>query len=84
MRFKFFFKKGNQETPAVLGQPGPENAGLMLGAEEFQLEFSIGQSIDLSLRQFLDRLEYVPLCSSGDNLGVRVIYFLCGHRGANV
>ena len=56
MRFKFFFKKGNQETPAVLGQAGPENAALMLGAEEFQLEFSIGQSIDLSLRHFLDVL----------------------------
>lgn len=55
-RFKMFFKKDDQEVPAVLNKPGPENAALMLGAEEFQFEFSIGQPIELSLKQFVDVL----------------------------
>lgn len=55
-RFKMFFKKDDEEVPAVFGQPGPENAALMLGAEEFRFEFSIGQEIALSLKQFLDIL----------------------------
>lgn len=55
-RFQMFFKNDDQEVPAVLNQPGPENAALMLGAEEFRFEFSIGQAIELSLKQFLDVL----------------------------
>ena len=55
-RFKMFFKKDDQQVPAVFNQPGPENAALMLGAEEFRFEFSIGQTIELSLKQFLDVL----------------------------
>jgi hypothetical protein len=55
-RFKLFFEKGDQQVPAILNQPGPENAALMLGAEEFRFEFSIGQAIELSLKQFLDVL----------------------------
>ena len=57
-RFKLFFKKDGEETetPAVLGQPGPENAALMLGAEEFQIEFVVGQPIQLSLKEFIDVL----------------------------
>jgi len=55
-RFKMFFKKEDQEVPAVFNQPGPPNAALMLGAEEFRFEFSIGQEIELSLKQFLDIL----------------------------
>jgi hypothetical protein len=55
-RFKMFFKKDDLEVPAVFNQPGPENAALMLGAEEFRFEFSIGQAIELSLKQFLDIL----------------------------
>jgi len=55
-RFKYFFKKGEEETVAEIGKTRPENASLMLGAEEFQLEFSIGQEIELDLKQFLDIL----------------------------
>jgi hypothetical protein len=55
-RLKMFFKKDDQEVPAILNHSGPENAPLMLGAEQFQLEFSIGQAIELSLKQFLDVL----------------------------
>ncbi|MDP9176944.1 MAG: hypothetical protein M3O61_04620 [Gemmatimonadota bacterium] len=55
-RFKMFFKDGDREVVAVLGKPGPENAALMLGAEEFQFAFAIGQSIELSLKQFVDIL----------------------------
>jgi hypothetical protein len=51
-----FFKKDDEEVPAVFNRPGPENAALMLGAEEFRFEFSIGQAIELSLKQFLDVL----------------------------
>ena len=52
-RFKIFFKKDDQEVPAVFNHIGPKNAALMLGAEEFRFEFSIGQAIELSLKQFL-------------------------------
>lgn len=55
-RFRMFFKRDDQELPAVLNKLGPENAALMLGAEEFQFEFSIGESIELSLKQFVDVL----------------------------
>jgi hypothetical protein len=53
-RFKMFFKKGEEEVPAEIGTAGPENAALMLGAEPFQIQFSLGQKIDLSLKQFID------------------------------
>ena len=55
-KFKYFFKKGEEETIAEIGKIGPENASLMLGAEEFQLEFLIGEEIELDLKQFLDIL----------------------------
>jgi hypothetical protein len=55
-KFKAFFKKGTEEVLAEIGKPGPENAALMMGAEKFQIEFSLGQSIELSLKQFLDIL----------------------------
>lgn len=53
-RFKMFFKKGDAETIAEIGKTGPENAALLLGAEEFQIEFSKDIEIELDLKQFLD------------------------------
>jgi len=44
------------EVPAELGKPGPRNSPLMLGAEEFQIEFGIGQLLEISLKQFIDIL----------------------------
>ena len=55
-RFRLFLKRGEMEVLAEIGKPGPENAPLMLGAEDFVIEFPIGQAIQLSLRQFLDVL----------------------------
>lgn len=55
-RFMTFFKKGDEEVPAKVGQLGPENAALMLGAEEFRIEFSIGTKLDITLKQFIDIL----------------------------
>jgi hypothetical protein len=55
-RFKLFFKRGEEEVLAHLGKPGLENAALMLGAEDFEIQFAEGQSIELSLKQFLDVL----------------------------
>ena len=55
-RFKLFFKKGDQEVIAEFGKPGPENAALMLGGEEFIIDFDIKQKIDISLKQFIDIL----------------------------
>jgi hypothetical protein len=51
-----FFKKGELETVAEFGKPGPENAALMLGAEDFEIGFRIGQAFELSLSQFIDIL----------------------------
>ncbi|MBP7052958.1 MAG: hypothetical protein KBE65_18285 [Phycisphaerae bacterium] len=53
-RFKLFFKRGDEEVPAEIGKPGPENAALMLGAEEFTIEFAIGATLDITLKQFID------------------------------
>jgi hypothetical protein len=39
-----------------MGKQVPENATLMLGAEEYRIEFSIGEKIELSLKQFIDIL----------------------------
>lgn len=55
-RFKMFFKKGDEEVLAEVGKPGPENTSLMLGAEEFKIEFRIGDKIDITLKQFIDIL----------------------------
>lgn len=55
-RFRLFFKRGEMEVLAEMGKPGPENAALMLGAEDFVIEFPVGQAIRLSLKQFLDVL----------------------------
>jgi hypothetical protein len=55
-RFKIFFKRGEEEVLAQLGKPGPENAELMLGSENFEIQFALDQSIELSLKQFLDVL----------------------------
>jgi hypothetical protein len=53
---KLFFKWVDEETPAQIGKPGPENAPLMLGAEDFTIEFTIGQQVELSLAHFVDIL----------------------------
>jgi hypothetical protein len=45
-----------EEVPAEFGNPSPKNAALMLGAEGFEIEFALGQSVELSLRQFIDIL----------------------------
>ncbi|WP_304511686.1 hypothetical protein [Desulfobacula sp.] len=55
-RFKMFFKKGDEEVLAEVGKSGPENAALMLGAEEFNIEFNIGDKLDITLKQFIDIL----------------------------
>ncbi len=55
-KFKMFFKKGDEEVIAEIGKRGPENAALMLGAEEFNIEFNIGDKLDISLKQFVDIL----------------------------
>jgi hypothetical protein len=55
-RFRLFFKRDDVEVPAAIGKPGLENAALMLGAEDFAIEFAVGQTIELSLKQFLDIL----------------------------
>jgi hypothetical protein len=55
-RFKLFFAKREEEIPALIGKPGPENAALMLGAESFEIQFAPDESVELSLKQFLDVL----------------------------
>jgi hypothetical protein len=55
-RLKLFFQNGDDQIEAEIGKPGPENAALILGAEEFKLEFSVGQSLEISLKQFTDIL----------------------------
>ena len=55
-RFKMFFKKGEEEIPAEIGKTGPKNVALMLGAEEFEIQFRIGERVDISLKQFMDIL----------------------------
>jgi hypothetical protein len=55
-RVKLFFKRGDEETPAQVGMPGPESAALMLGAEDFTIEFTIGQPVELSSAHFVDIL----------------------------
>jgi hypothetical protein len=55
-RAKLFFKRGDEETPAKIGTPGPENAALMMGAEDFEIEFAIGQPVELTLAHFVDIL----------------------------
>jgi len=55
-RFKMFFKDGEKKILAEFGKPGPENSALMLGAEDFKIEFALNQPIELSLRQFIDIL----------------------------
>ena len=55
-RFKMFCKTAQAEVPAELGKPGPRTSPLMLGAEEFQIEFGIGQLLEISLKQFIDIL----------------------------
>jgi hypothetical protein len=55
-RFKLFFKRGEEEVLAQIGRPGPENAALMLGAEDFEIELGMDHPIELSLKNFLDIL----------------------------
>ncbi len=55
-RVKVFFKRGDEETPEQIETPGPENAALMMGAEDFKIEFTIGQPVELSLAHFVDIL----------------------------
>ena len=46
-RFKMFFKKGDEETIAEIGKTGPENAALLLGAEEFHFQVRVFQFLGL-------------------------------------
>jgi hypothetical protein len=55
-RIKLFFLRENEEIPAVIGRPGPENAALMMGAEDFDIEFAIGEPVELSSAHFMDIL----------------------------
>ena len=52
-QFKYFFKKGEEETIVETGKPGPENTALMLGSEEFEIHFEKNSEIELDLKQFL-------------------------------
>ena len=55
MRCKLFFPTPEGgEVRAEKGRPGPRGAPLMLGAEEFQIEFMLGEQIHLSFTQFAD------------------------------
>lgn len=56
-RFRLFFKRGEEEFPAEFGQPGPENAGLMLGGIEYEIVFELSQQINLSLNDYFGILE---------------------------
>ena len=56
IRFKIYFKKGDEEILAEVGKLGPENAALMLGEEEFKIEFCIGDKLDITMKQFIDIL----------------------------
>ncbi len=53
-RFLYFFEKNGERYPMKLGQPGPENAPLMMSAEKFELHFEIGQQIEIDLKDFND------------------------------
>lgn len=55
-RFKLFHKRGELEIPVEFGKPGPENASIMLGAEDFEIIFPLDSNIQLNLKQFLDIL----------------------------
>jgi hypothetical protein len=55
-RFRITFKNEQEEVPTEFGKRGPENAALMLGAEDFQIEFALNQFIELSHKQFIDIL----------------------------
>lgn len=55
-RFKMFTKNETEEKPMKLGEPGLVNGALMLGAEDFEIAFSIGQEIELDMKQFIDVL----------------------------
>ena len=55
-RFKLFFKRNEEEILAEFGKPGLGNAALMIGAEDFALEFAIEHNLELSLKHFLDIL----------------------------
>jgi hypothetical protein len=53
-RFLYYFEKNGERYPMKLGQPGPENAPLMMSAEKFELYFNIGQQIEINLKDFND------------------------------
>lgn len=55
-RFKMFFYKNGEEVLAQIGTPGPVDAALMLGSEEFTIDFNIGDKMDITLKQFVDIL----------------------------
>ena len=69
---KPFLKRGDEETPAKIETSGPENAALMLGAEDFEIDFTIGQHVELSLAQFVHIETRAFSCGliSGRNWGV--------------
>jgi len=49
-----FFQDGNNRVPMEIGKPSPVNTPLMMGAEKFQITFSIGDTMELSLKEFVD------------------------------
>jgi hypothetical protein len=55
-KIKLFFQRGEEVTPAQIGKPGPENAAFMMGAEDFAIEFAMGERVELSLDHFGDIL----------------------------
>lgn len=55
-RFKLFFKNDDGEKPMRIGEPGPENAALMMSSESFEINTPINADIELDLKQFTDIL----------------------------
>ncbi len=49
-----FFQDGDRRVPMEIGKPGPAGAGLMMGAEKFQIAFSVGEVITFSLKEFVN------------------------------
>lgn len=49
-----FWQDNERRVPMKIGEPSPPNTPLMMSAEKFQIEFAVGSSIELSLKQFVD------------------------------
>lgn len=59
-----FWQNGIQKVPMEIGKPSPMNTPLMMGAERFQIKFSIGNFIELSLNEFVDIISFCFLFKS--------------------